>query len=257
MSKLRAALSLTSVVAFSGLGCREAQKSVDSAVPVVNDGHGGAAVRTSSAGQVGGTAGVASRTSSSADCDAAEHSFPAVPSADGSCTLKLPAPDHGQTQFLVQPDGRGDLPRDPSHQNGWDYADATGHTVQIFGPTCAALGAGSVHRVCIEYQFVSDREQKRDFAAVNRGEILERLARLPISTWSYKDDDRRARHIGPMAQDFKSSFDFGSTDKTIYPLDENGVALAAIQALNEKVERLASENAALKQQLTLLRKTVR
>jgi hypothetical protein len=33
----------------------------------------------------------------------------------------------------------------------------------------------------------SDREQKTDFARVDADDILERLARIPIQTWAYKD----------------------------------------------------------------------
>ena len=90
--------------------------------------------------------------------------------------------------------------------------------------------------MCIEYQYISDRDAKRDLRPVDREQILERLARLPIATWSYKADAQRTRHIGPMAQDFKLTFDVGSTDKAIFPLDESGVAFAAIQALDEKIQ---------------------
>ena len=58
-----------------------------------------------------------------------------------------------------------------------------------------------------------------------------------------------ARHIGPMAQDFMATFHVGGSDKLIYPLDENGVALAAIQALEARVRRLERENARLARRL--------
>jgi len=96
---------------------------------------------------------------------------------------------------------------------------------------------------------VSDRNAKRDFAPVNPEQILESVAALPISTWSYKAEVPAARHIGPMAQDFKATFHVGASDKLIYPLDENGVALAAIQALDAKVRRLERENARLARRL--------
>jgi hypothetical protein len=55
-----------------------------------------------------------------------------------------------------------------------------------------------------------------------------------------------------MAQDFKLSFDVGASDKTIYPLDESGVAFAAIQALDAKIKRLEEENARLRKQIDAL-----
>jgi len=39
-----------------------------------------------------------------------------------------------------------------------------------------------------------------------------------------------------MAQDFYSTFNVGTDEKHIAPIDEGGVALAAIQGLNEKLE---------------------
>ena len=40
-----------------------------------------------------------------------------------------------------------------------------------------------------------------------------------------------------MAQDFYSTFNVGTDEKHIAPIDEGGVALAAIQGLNEKLEK--------------------
>ena len=94
----------------------------------------------------------------------------------------------------------------------------------------------------------SDRGAKEDLAPVNAQAVLEQLQALPLSTWKYKGADVR-RHIGPMAQDFHAAFDrlldLNSDDKTIAPLDEAGVALAAIQALQTQVaardEKIAAQ----------------
>jgi hypothetical protein len=82
----------------------------------------------------------------------------------------------------------------------------------------------------------SDRTLKTNFAAIDRGEILERVAGLAISTWNFKQDPS-TRHIGPMAQDFKAAFEVGTDDKHIGTVDAEGVALAAIQGLNQKLEQ--------------------
>ena len=52
--------------------------------------------------------------------------------------------------------------------------------------------------------------------------------------------------MGPMAQDFHAAFGLGANDVTIATVDADGVALAAIQGLNDKLER---ENEALKKRL--------
>jgi hypothetical protein len=51
--------------------------------------------------------------------------------------------------------------------------------------------------------------------------------------------------MGAVAQDFHAAFGVGPDDKHIAPLDGNGVALAAIQGLNELVK---AQQAALQAQ---------
>jgi hypothetical protein len=45
----------------------------------------------------------------------------------------------------------------------------------------------------------------------------------------------RVRHLGPVAQDFRAAFGLGRNDTTITTVDADGVALAAIQGLNQKL----------------------
>jgi len=98
----------------------------------------------------------------------------------------------------------------------------------------------------------SDRNVKRDFATIEPRAVLEQLVEVPIQEWSYKSEGA-IRHIGPVAQDFRTAFGLGADDKHIATVDADGVALAAIQGLNEKVEKentaLRAENAELKARL--------
>ncbi len=111
----------------------------------------------------------------------------------------------------------------------------------------------------------SDRELKEDFALVNPQVVLEKVAALPLHEWTYKADAEGQRHLGPMAQDFHAAFGLGADDTHIATVDADGVALAAIQGLNEKVEggakdterrmgQLEAENAALKSRLESMEK---
>ncbi|HMJ90379.1 MAG TPA: tail fiber domain-containing protein, partial [Candidatus Acidoferrum sp.] len=102
----------------------------------------------------------------------------------------------------------------------------------------------------------SDRNVKRDFAPVNSRDVLDKVSALPISTWSYIADDG-VRHLGPMAQDFYSAFSVGLNDKTISMVDADGVALAAIQGLNQKVEEKETRISVLEKELTELKQTVK
>ncbi len=90
----------------------------------------------------------------------------------------------------------------------------------------------------------SDRNAKNSIVAVDAQSILDKLAALPIAHWQYNDTPG-VRHIGPMAQDFYATFEVGETPTGITAIDRDGVALAAIQALNQKLE----EKDALIQQL--------
>jgi len=81
----------------------------------------------------------------------------------------------------------------------------------------------------------SDRNAKENFQPVSSREVLDRVSAMPISRWNYKTD-KGSEHIGPMAQDFWAAFKVGMDDKHIATVDEDGVALAAIQGLDQKLE---------------------
>ena len=76
---------------------------------------------------------------------------------------------------------------------------------------------------------------------VNGYEVLEKLAHLPVSTWSYVFDPPTVRHLGPMSQDFWEAFHLGETDRMINLIDANGVAVVSIQALYRRVVALEAE----------------
>jgi hypothetical protein len=100
---------------------------------------------------------------------------------------------------------------------------------------------------CSDMCPISDRNMKCGFQSVDPQWVLDQVVELPISTWSYKDGkDGHARHIGPMAQEFHSAFGVGSSDRFIFQVDADGVSLAAIQALDAKVDELEAENARLR-----------
>ena len=83
---------------------------------------------------------------------------------------------------------------------------------------------------------VSDRNAKANVEPVDVHGVLARVAALPISTWNYRAQEPSVVHMGPMAQDFRSAFGLGENETTIATVDAQGVALAAIQGLNAKLE---------------------
>jgi len=85
-------------------------------------------------------------------------------------------------------------------------------------------------------------------------DVLDRLAALRISTWSYGFDHKSVRHLGPMAQDFAAIFGLGSNTRRISAVDANGVCMASIQALNRKISALETEVSALEKDVNRLRR---
>lgn len=93
---------------------------------------------------------------------------------------------------------------------------------------------------------ISDCTLKRNIRPVDEFDILEKVASLPISRWSYETQSPDIEHIGPMAQDFYATFGLGEDEKGISTLDPDGVSLAAIKALY-------NENKKLKEQIEKVR----
>lgn len=93
----------------------------------------------------------------------------------------------------------------------------------------------------------SSREIKENIEPLAGNDILDRLAGLPLSEWSYTGQSQR--HAGPMAEDFYATFGLGPDDKHIAPKDLAGVALAAAKALHGQVKAKDAELAELNQRL--------
>ena len=111
------------------------------------------------------------------------------------------------------------------------------------------------------WQNLSDRSTKTNFTPVEPQEILDELAKMPIMKWNYNGQPEANCHLGPTAQDFNAAFGFGAGEgmagkQFLSSMDVDGVALAAIQGLNEKLEQTRAENAEMKQQLAELRTLV-
>ena len=103
----------------------------------------------------------------------------------------------------------------------------------------------------------SDRNLKENFQTIDPTDVLAKVVDMDISTWNYKAEDPSIRHMGPMAQDFKATFDLGASDRSIFVIDADGVSLAAIQGLHAELEQLRAENEDLKATVHTLVQRVR
>lgn len=102
----------------------------------------------------------------------------------------------------------------------------------------------------------SDRDQKANFASVDGRDMLERVRALPITSWNYTHESAAVRHIGPMAQEFAARFAVGASDRSIHPIDGQGVALAAIQGLADALADVQAENQRLRTRIERLERTL-
>jgi hypothetical protein len=136
----------------------------------------------------------------------------------------------------------------------------TGDLIKAFNgvsgsPVFEVVNDGTVYSKGVA--LTSDRNAKEKFVPVDARGVLAKIATLPLTEWTYKTDPSGTRHIGPMAQDFHAAFGLnGSDDQHISVVDESGVALAAIQGLNQKVEQKNAEIAELKRELEKLKQVV-
>ncbi len=124
--------------------------------------------------------------------------------------------------------------------------NASGH---ITSAAWLPLGSGS-------WVAFSDKNAKHGFQDVNHADILNRVVKLPITTWSYNAQGDSVRHIGPMAQEFRAAFGVGESEKYISPMDEAGVAYAAIKALAMKLDEKDQQIADLKSQVEELARRI-
>ncbi|MFJ4702965.1 tail fiber domain-containing protein [Streptomyces sp. NPDC088768] len=86
---------------------------------------------------------------------------------------------------------------------------------------------------------------------VDAGELLARVAVLPISTWRYTSDSRRVKHIGPMAQDMQRIFGIGNGHR-LPIVDLCGLALAGLAALVRRHEALSARHLELQERVRIL-----
>ncbi len=111
-----------------------------------------------------------------------------------------------------------------------------------------------------QWEMVSDSALKSNIRPIDGGQLLDRLADVPISRWNYEGQSDEVEHIGPMAQDFYAAFGLGGDETKISSLDPAGVALAAIKELTKRTERIAELEADLakqQQQINELRALVK
>ncbi|HEV2859460.1 MAG TPA: tail fiber domain-containing protein [Pyrinomonadaceae bacterium] len=172
------------------------------------------------------------------------------------------ASNNGFTGTFIWSDGSAQQTADTFRNtaNNEFAARATGgfrFRTNLGGTTGCNLPAGSGVFNC-----TSSRTTKENFTNVDGNDVLARLRKVPVSTWNYIAEGQQSRHLGPMAEDFYTAFQLGTTDKAIGIQDAVGVSLAAVKALDartlelqqksEEVEQLRNKVNTLEQRLAAL-----
>jgi hypothetical protein len=96
----------------------------------------------------------------------------------------------------------------------------------------------------------SNVHAKHQITELSPTQVLEKLNAMPIHQWQYKAME--GNHIGPMAQDFHSTFQLGQDESKIATLDVAGVALVAIQGLSQELTKRNDQINSLEQKITQL-----
>ena len=143
----------------------------------------------------------------------------------------------------------GTCPTPPECYGGW----FNGHVRMNGGASVATQLSVGGYVFAEGFEQTSDRGLKTNFADISPRAVLQRVAAMPIRTWSYKSDPQARRHMGPVAQDFRAAFGLGTDDKHIGTVDAAGVSFAAIQGLYQLLEEQQRELATLREEIATLR----
>jgi hypothetical protein len=165
----------------------------------------------------------------------------------------------GGNDSFVAGENSTDVNSGRAENNSFVWGDGTRKCVSQGAHTFVALATGGVYFYTYldaenpnygaflaanstSWAAISDRNAKKNFQPVDGVSVLDKLAAIPIQEWNYKwEKDSDVPNIGPMAQDFKHTFYPGRDDKSITTLEFDGVELAAIQGLNEKLKEKDAE----------------
>jgi Chaperone of endosialidase len=125
-----------------------------------------------------------------------------------------------------------------SHNEYGVIGEDSGSGIGVYGASATGYAGYFAGKVgATKFVTLSDRNAKTEIAAIDGSDILERVSRLPITSWSFKSDPK-VRHVGPMAQDFHAAFGLDGDDDTHINLaDAAGVSLVAIQELNKRLKQ--------------------
>ncbi|SEJ31667.1 Chaperone of endosialidase [Dyadobacter sp. SG02] len=196
-----------------------------------------------------GTASFASgeNSTASAFCSFA-HGESAIASGSNSVALGTLVTTNGKVGAFVFGDNNKNTQLASSGDNQISMRFAGGY--RFFTNSLTSMGV-SLAPGGNSWQMISDVNKKENFSTVDGEAFLEKIEKMPLTSWNYKGQDPKTfRHYGPMAQDFFKAFGqdgYGTigTDTTINQADLEGVNLIAVQALVKRTQELRRRHSEL------------
>jgi trimeric autotransporter adhesin len=98
------------------------------------------------------------------------------------------------------------------------------------------IAAGGASITC-----ASSRTLKSFFTPVDGEDVLTKIRALNIERWRYNDEAGQPWHLGPTSEEFMAAFGLGNDTLAIGHLDEMGVTLKAVQALELRTQTLQQQ----------------
>ena len=140
-----------------------------------------------------------------------------------------------------------------THQGAFVWGDGTSNKVRSQAANQVVFQAGGGMKVYTDsdtttdtgaelpsgtgsWTSLSSKTAKSDIEPIDPSRVLDHVNGLDIASWRYNAENEDVRHMGPMAEDFYDAFALGQDEKRISNVDADGVALAAIQGLSEKLD---------------------
>ena len=69
----------------------------------------------------------------------------------------------------------------------------------------------------------------------------DQISKLKIFSWNYQSQDDHISHVGPMAQDFSTLFNYGINNTSISTIDPDGITMRGIQEVDFKLNTLNAQ----------------
>lgn len=188
-----------------------------------------------------------------------------VSASDGSANILLEETQAIATNdmFTMRNNGNpGFLMENTDSSAAWQFRlGGSGSTEQftinktsVAGPELSVLANGNI-RIKGAYLTGSSRSLKESITKTKPEDVLSKLQQLPLYEWTYKTSPS-SRHIGPMAEEYFEVFGLAGEGTGLAASDLASIALAGIQAIDAKAERLEKENNSLKKRLEVLEATL-